>query len=486
MADRPAHHLVLEEAARDLVDELQAEDVPGPDAGDALQVFGTGLEDPAEGLELLERLAGRPLAVPPGRAEGQQELDDLVVQKGGQPPVEELLSQAVPMPDSVGGPALRPVRSVVHGVLIKRRPAGGFSLAVREKSVLVEEVDQRLENLLDDVALDLERRGQLRVGVEIAFEKDDLLDPLVGSQVGRRPVDLGQHEARDLVPLDELLAAGEGDALRPGVGLELVEVRHDQRGDELPSAADDDGRPDIGVRLEEVLDRLGGDVLAAGRDQDVLLPVGDDEEALLVDVADVAGLEPAVLEGLAGLLLLLVIALHDVRPLGQDLAVRGDLDLDAGDRRPNGPELHLVEGVAGQDGRRLRHAVALEDGQADGVEELGHVGRQRSAAGDKEMGPAARLLDDLAVDELGRDLFLQPEPPWDGPVADLAGAVFLADPDGPEEDLPLERRLGQDVVHDLGVDLVEEPGDADHDRRPDLEQVPVSYTHLTLPTNREV
>ena len=86
------------------MDELQAEDIAGADAGDALEVLRPGLEDAAEGLELPERLPGRPLAVPARRAERQQELDDLVVQERGQAPVEELLPQAVPMSVPVRDP----------------------------------------------------------------------------------------------------------------------------------------------------------------------------------------------------------------------------------------------------------------------------------------------------------------------------------------------------------------------------------------------
>ena len=89
---------------------------------------------------------------------------------------------------------------------------------------------------------------------------------------------------------------------------------------------------DVGVGLEEVLDRLGGDVLAAGGDDDVLFPVGDDQKAVLVEMTDVAGVEPTALEVPPGLRFLLVIAFHDVRPAGQDLAVRGDPDLDTRDR----------------------------------------------------------------------------------------------------------------------------------------------------------
>jgi hypothetical protein len=46
--------------------------------------------------------------------------------------------------------------------------------------------------------------------------------------------------------------------------------------------------------LELVLPLAGRDVLAAGRDDDVLHPVGDVEVAVVVDPADVAGVQPAV------------------------------------------------------------------------------------------------------------------------------------------------------------------------------------------------
>ena len=66
-------------------------------------------------------------------------------------------------------------------------------------------------------------------------------------------------------------------------------VRHHERGDQLAPLAvrDADHRdlPDRRVRHQRVLDLDGGDVLAAGDDH-VLLPVGDHEVALLVEVAD--------------------------------------------------------------------------------------------------------------------------------------------------------------------------------------------------------
>ena len=89
---------------------------------------------------------------------------------------------------------------------------------------------------------------------------------------------------------------------------------------------------DVLVRLDRVLDRLRRDVLAARGDDDVLLAIGDADEAVLDD-ADVAGLEPALgVDRVARRVGLVVVALHDVRAARQDLAVLRDLHLDAVDR----------------------------------------------------------------------------------------------------------------------------------------------------------
>ena len=90
----------------------------------------------------------------------------------------------------------------------------------------VEGVDEVRVSLLDDVPPDLERgRDLAHPDLEIAVEDDDLLDPLVRGQLGRRPVDLGQEEIGHLRAAAELGPVREGDALRPGMALELVEIR---------------------------------------------------------------------------------------------------------------------------------------------------------------------------------------------------------------------------------------------------------------------
>ena len=63
------------------------------------------------------------------------------------------------------------------------------------------------------------------------------------------------------------------------------------------------------------------------------------QEAALVDLADVAGVQPAVASSGLGGGLAVVVALHDARAAHQDLAVLGDLDLGAGQGHPTVPKL---------------------------------------------------------------------------------------------------------------------------------------------------
>src|SRR6185369_15947092 len=110
--------------------------------------------------------------------------------------------------------------------------------------------------------------------------------------------------------------------------------------------------------LEGALYGLGGDVLAPRGHDDVLLAVGDGEEAVLQH-SDVAGVEPALaVDGLRGGLGLLVVALHDVRAAGQDLAVGRDLDLHALHGRTDRARPEILRAVHRDDRARLGEAVA--------------------------------------------------------------------------------------------------------------------------------
>src|SRR5438034_1343676 len=92
-----------------------------------------------------------------------------------------------------------------------------------------------------------------------------------------------------------------------------------------------------------LLDRLRRDVLADGRLEQRLLAVGDLQEAVAVDLSDVARGDPAVAQRLRGGLRVLVIAEHVARALHKDLAVIRDLYLYARERLA-----HCQELVVGQ------------------------------------------------------------------------------------------------------------------------------------------
>ena len=77
------------------------------------------------------------------------------------------------------------------------------------------------------------------------------------------------------------LPAARPFSLRPL--LQGLEVRDHEGGREVPLVADHHDLGDERVRLQAVLDGLGGDVLAARGHDDVLLAVGDDEEAVGVE-----------------------------------------------------------------------------------------------------------------------------------------------------------------------------------------------------------
>ena len=188
---------------------------------------------------------------------------------------------------------------------------------------------------------------------------------------------------------EHLLVGGQGgqvvgaEAVAGGpAGGELV-VEHDQGDHIRPVVAVDQGLADERVLLEEALDVGRGQVLAAGGDDQLFLAVDDLEVAVAVQLADVAGVQPALgVDQLGRRLRLPEVPGGVDRAPDQDLAVVGQADLDPGQGRADGADLDLARPVAGGHPGGLGHAVHLDQGQAEGGEELGHVhGQGRGRAG---------------------------------------------------------------------------------------------------------
>src|SRR4029077_8485210 len=90
------------------------------------------------------------------------------------------------------------------------------------------------------------------------------------------------------------------------------------------------------------------DVLSARGLEQILLPVGDLQEAVFIKLADVAGFQPTVDQRLPGRLRILEITLEDVVALDKDLAVGCDSDLDPGQGNPNRAKSRLARAIEGR------------------------------------------------------------------------------------------------------------------------------------------
>ena len=111
-------------------------------------------------------------------------------------------------------------------------------------------------------------------------------------------------------------------------------------------ASDHGGLGDLRQLVDDDLDFPGIDVLAAADDH-VLGPVDQDQVAVVVEVTDVAGVQPAVDDGLRGLLRSVQVATHHVVALDDNLA-----GLTVGDRAAR-----LVDDPDGLPGQRQSYGA---------------------------------------------------------------------------------------------------------------------------------
>ncbi len=199
-------------------------------------------------------------------------------------------------------------------------------------------------------------------------------------------VDLALDQPLHARVLREAGEAGVGHVVgaRP-VGHRL-EVDLDQRDEILAGMAEHDGLGEIGARPQRVLDERGRDGLAAGGDEEVARAV-DEAQAAVAPFADVAGAHPAVgaEHGLGGLRVVPV-ALEQVGRAHQDLAVLGELHLEALGDRADVARPRERPALSGDDAaRRLGLAVHLAHVDAQHVPHRHGLGGQRRAARDHQL-----------------------------------------------------------------------------------------------------
>ena len=207
------------------------------------------------------------------------------------------------------------------------------------------------------------RRRRVAVDPALHLAPFQLARAVGARQLGARP----HRGAADLLVIAQRLVGALHDRVEIDAGIDAG-IGDDHRVDALlavPGPADDRRVPDAGDRGERALDVLGEDVQPLGRDDHLLLAALDVDAPLLVGAADVAGVQPAVGEGLRRGLGRAVVALGDVVAADEDLAVLGDLHLDAGDRLADRSAARLERMVERDDGRGLGQAVALHHEEAE-------------------------------------------------------------------------------------------------------------------------
>ena len=251
---------------------------------------------------------------------------------------------------------------------------------------------------------DLEAGGHFLVLDRERFVGEgELADLLDHREVAVHPVDRLAHrraEGRQVLQGGHVVLF----AVVPRPGERPFRIGHDQPGDVGPLVAHHHGLGDLGLQGQHALDLLGRDIVALVVDDHVLLAVGDDDPALVVDMADVPGVEPAIDDGPRRFLGIAPVALHHQLALDQDLAIGGDLHRHARHRRADG--IHLqphLRSVATDDRAALGLAIALQQGQPHGLEEGADLGVERRPARNHRLHAAAEALADLGAQQLVDD-----------------------------------------------------------------------------------
>src|SRR6185437_12362911 len=99
------------------------------------------------------------------------------------------------------------------------------------------------------------------------------------------------------------------------------EVRRDDYGSVFPLVANHGGLSNQDVHLQRIFNRLRGYKLSAGSLDEVFFAISNIEKAIAIQLADVAGLEPAISKRRASFFLHLPIAFKDCWAFHQDLAI---------------------------------------------------------------------------------------------------------------------------------------------------------------------
>src|SRR6266850_2398961 len=335
----------------------------------------------------------------------------------------------------------------------------------------VEGFDDRAVLLFDDATLELERKSEAPiVKGEVFGEQSETLDGFVLREMHGEALHLGIDQRVHRGMGGHLLIVGELDSLLGELGGDGHGIRNDEGHDEFAFIADDHGVKNIRTGFESVFDGLRSDEFARGGFQQVFLAIGDVEIVVLVQVADVAGAEPAVFaEHFGGCFRFLVVALHDARTFDENLAVFRDANLDVGDGLAGTADA-IVRVVTRNNWRSFRQAIALIDGDADGPKEFGERFGKRRAAGRDDAQAAAGAETNFLVDQRICKLPLDLQDSAGGNSSGAPRDRLLRDFHRPIKKPSLDARVPGTLLDETRVNFFEEARDGSGNGGSNLEK----------------
>ena len=185
---------------------------------------------------------------------------------------------------------------------------------------------------------------------------------------------------------------------QPFVGIR--QIQRDQSGHERLLIANNQALVDHRRGHYGSLQQTRRHVLATSGDDEVFLTAGDGDEAIFGDIAQIAGVQPAISDLLGSDPRVVVVALAHQRSFDHQLAVLGNAGGDTAHRHADGADAVVLWQAHTHRAAGFGHAVAFQHRHADAVEEVGKLGVHRSAAGDGEVGVRTENRANLLVHHL--------------------------------------------------------------------------------------
>lgn len=286
-------------------------------------------------------------------------------------------------------------------------------------------------------------------GLEV--EKNEALDLRMSAEGGKVLVNVGRNGGGLLGEVKDGVTVGDDGSNT------VVVLRIDV----------DDDALDIGRVAENRLELFKGNVLTMGRLDEVLLTINDGESSVGIRDTNITSREPTVVEGLGGLLRLLVVTLRNgstaqpdlttgIRLIGASVVHIGDideLDLHGGEGRTKASSVHILRPLDSTRAASLSKTITLHDRDTEAdAKEIVDIRGERSGSRNDETQTTTNTILELVEDNL------VPQ----GSVRTDADGVQLGLVSSLEEELRNGASL-RDASQDTLLQALEDGGDSKQD-----------------------